>query len=165
MKTTEVRTESAPQYIASALSAEESAIIVQAQAILSNHLRKNGPAFTSPDLVCTYLRTRFFGLEHEEFHIIYLDNQHRLLQTEKMFRGTIDGASVYPREVAKAALRWNAAALIFVHNHPSGVCEPSQADRNITQKLKDALALFDIKVLDHFIVGDEVYSFAEHGLI
>ena len=85
---------------------------------------------------------------------------------EELFRGTLDSASVYPREVAKQALHHNAAAVIFAHNHPSGISEPSQADKNITLKLKEALALFDIRVLDHFIIGDgDPYSFAEHGLI
>ena len=95
---------------------------------------------------------------------MYLDNQHRLLAFEELFRGTIDGASVYPREVVKHALKHNAAALIFAHNHPSGVAEPSQADIHITQRLKQALALVDIRVLDHIIVGDaETTSLAQHG--
>ena len=97
---------------------------------------------------------------------MFLDNQHRVIQLDELFRGTIDGASVYPREVVKQALHHNAAAVIFAHNHPSGVTEPSQADKQITEKLKKALDLFDIRVLDHFIIGDgEPYSFAEHGLI
>lgn len=97
---------------------------------------------------------------------IFLDNQHRIIQRKELFRGTIDGASVYLREVAKEALQVNAAAMIFAHSHPSGIAEPSQADRHITEKLKQALALFEIRVLDHFIVGREgIYSFAEHGLI
>jgi DNA repair protein RadC len=94
-----------------------------------------------------------------------LDNQHRVIACDELFRGTIDGASVYPREVVKAALQYNAAALIMAHNHPSGISDPSQADRVITEKLKEALALIDVRVLDHFIVGENVYSFAEHGLL
>ena len=100
------------------------------------------------------------------FACLYLDNQHRLIEYKELFRGTIDGASVYPREVVKLCLQLNAAAVIFAHNHPSGINEPSQADRQITDKLKQALALVDIRVLDHFIIGDgEPFSFAEHGLM
>jgi DNA repair protein RadC len=96
---------------------------------------------------------------------LFLDNRNRVITFEKMFYGTIDGASVYPREVVRMALKTNAAAVIFAHNHPSGVAEPSQADEQITQRLKEALALVDIRVLDHLIVGDEVVSFAERGLL
>jgi DNA repair protein RadC len=103
--------------------------------------------------------------EHEVFVCLFLDNQHRVIACDELFRGTIDGASVYPREVVKAALQYNAAALIMAHNHPSGISDPSQADRVITEKLKEALALIDVRVLDHFIVGENVYSFAEHGLL
>ena len=100
------------------------------------------------------------------FACLFLDNQHRVILLEELFRGTIDGASVYPREVVKQALYHNAAAVIFAHNHPSGISEPSQADKHITEKLKQALSLFDIRVLDHFIIGDgQPYSFAEHGLL
>jgi len=106
------------------------------------------------------------GLEHEVFVCIFLNNQHIVIKHEEMFRGTIDGASIYPREVAKRCLQLNAAAVLFAHNHPSGRTEPSQADRHITDKLKTALNLFDIRTLDHFIIGkDKPYSFAEHGLL
>ena len=97
---------------------------------------------------------------------MFLDNRHRLIAYEELFHGTIDGASVHPREVVKSALRYNAAAVILAHNHPSGVAEPSQADQRITKRLQDALTLVDIRVLDHFVVGDgEPVSFAERGLI
>ena len=96
---------------------------------------------------------------------MFLDNRHRVISFDRMFNGTIDGASVYPREVVRAAINHNAAAVIFAHNHPSGVAEPSRADEQITRRLKDALALIDVRVLDHMIVGDEVVSFAERGLI
>ncbi|GIA88948.1 DNA repair protein RadC [Vibrio cholerae] len=96
---------------------------------------------------------------------MFLDNQHRLIAFEELFFGTIDSASVYPREVLKAALKVNAAALIFAHNHPSGDATPSQADKQITQRLKEALALVDIRVLDHIVVGDSAISFAERGLL
>ena len=100
------------------------------------------------------------------FACLFLDNQHRVIHLDQLFRGTIDGASVYPREVVKKALHHNAAAVIFAHNHPSGISEPSPADKQITEKLKQALALLDIRVLDHFIIADgQPYSFAEHGLI
>jgi len=123
-------------------------------------------AFTKPDDARTYLRDAYMGFEYEIFGVIFLDNQHRILASDELFRGTIDGASVYPREVAKLALKHNAAACIFFHNHPSGVVEPSSADRAITERLKDALRVLDVRVLDHFVVGKEgSVSFAERGLI
>ncbi|WP_031434756.1 RadC family protein [Methylomarinum vadi] len=144
----------------------------QLQAVLEmarrhfEEILQRGDALTSPDITRAYLSAQLRGYSYEVFACLFLDNQHRVLQFEELFRGTIDGASVYPREVAKKALSHNAAAVIFAHNHPSGINEPSQADRQITDKLKQALALFDIRVLDHFIVGDGVpYSFAEHGLV
>jgi DNA repair protein RadC len=104
-------------------------------------------------------------LEHEVFACLFLDNRHRVIEYQELFRGTIDGASVHPREVVREAMRTNAAAVIFAHNHPSGVAEPSQSDLRITQRLKDALALVDVRVLDHFIVGSGIVSFAERGLL
>tara|TARA_R110001592_G_scaffold213760_2_gene466569 strand:- start:99 stop:419 length:321 start_codon:yes stop_codon:yes gene_type:complete len=106
-------------------------------------------------------------MEHESFGVFFLDNQHRVIEFEKnMFRGTIDSATVHPREVVKASLSFNAAAVIFAHNHPSGVCDPSQSYRRITERLKSALTLVDIQVLDHLVVGEgEIFSFAEHGMI
>lgn len=97
--------------------------------------------------------------------MIFLSHRHQLIEYVELFRGTIDGASVYPREVVKEALARNAAAVIFAHNHPSGIAEPSQADRRITQKLQAALALVDIRTLNHFVVGADVISFAERGLL
>jgi DNA repair protein RadC len=145
----------------------------QLQAVLEmarRHLREElqrVDALTSPDLTRRYLTAHLRAYPHEVFACLLLDNQHRVLKLEELFRGTIDGASVYPREVVKLALAHNAAAIIFAHNHPSGVAEPSEADRLITQRLKQALGLVDIRVLDHFIIGDGIhaYSFAEHGLI
>ncbi|WP_341327083.1 DNA repair protein RadC [Methylotuvimicrobium sp. KM2] len=144
----------------------------QMQAVLEMARRhfceilQRGDALTSPDITRAYLSAQLRGYSYEVFACLFLDNQHRVLKLEELFRGTIDSASVYPREVAKAALQHNAAAVIFAHNHPSGISEPSQADRHITDKLKQALALFDIRVLDHFIIGDGLpYSFAEHGLL
>jgi len=113
-----------------------------------------------------YFQLRLGNRECEIFSVMFLDNQNKLIHTEDMFRGTIDGASVYPREVVKAALRCNAAAVIFSHNHPSGVAEPSHADRTITDRLVDALKLVDIRVLDHIVVsGTETVSFAERGML
>jgi len=125
-----------------------------------------GNALTSPDATRAYLHAQLRNYSYEVFACLFLDSQHRVIQWEEMFRGTIDNANVYPREVVKKALSCHAAAVIFAHNHPSGINEPSQADRHITDRLKQALELFDIRVLDHFIVGDGApFSFAEHGLI
>ena len=127
---------------------------------------KRGEQLTNPAASRQYLISQLRDKEHEVFACLFLDNRHRIIQFEPLFQGTIDGASVYPREVAKRALAHNAAAVIFGHNHPSGVAEPSQADITITRRLKEGLALFDIRVLDHFIIGDGMgYSFAEHGLL
>jgi DNA repair protein RadC len=125
-----------------------------------------GDVLSSPEATRAYLSQKLRHYQHEVFACLFLDNQHHILEFEELFSGTIDGASVYPREVVKKALQHNAAAIIFAHNHPSGVVEPSQADRHITDKLKQALSLVDIRVLDHFIIGDgQPYSFAEHGLL
>lgn len=125
-----------------------------------------GKALTSPDLTRDFLMLELALLEHEAFYCLFLDNQHRVLKAECCFQGTIDGANVYPREVVKRALLINAKAVILAHNHPSGLAEPSEADRAITRRLIDALGLVDIRVLDHFIIGGtEHFSFAEHGLL
>ncbi|MDD1605294.1 MAG: DNA repair protein RadC [Methylococcaceae bacterium] len=144
----------------------------QLQAVLEmakrhfKEILQRGNALTSPDITRAYLSAQLRGYSYEVFACLFLDNQHRVIQLDELFRGTIDGASVYPREVVRKALHHNAAAVIFAHNHPSGIAEPSTADKHITEKLKQALALFDIRVLDHFIIGDgDPYSFAEHGLL
>lgn len=125
-----------------------------------------GSALANPRATREFLRMRLRDLPHEVFCCVYLDNRNRVIAFEELFRGTIDGASVHPREVVKAALSRNAAAVILAHNHPSGTTEPSQADQLITRRLKEALSLVDIKVLDHLIVGDGVCeSFAERGLL
>ena len=127
---------------------------------------QRGTSFTSPAAVKEYLRAKLAGLEHEVFAVLFMDTQHRLIEYAEMFRGTIDGASVYPRELVKEALRLNAAAVIVSHNHPSGNPEPSGADRALTQRLKEALGLVDVRMLDHVIVaGTDTTSFAERGLI
>ncbi len=149
-----------------------SAKFAQLQAVLEMAKRhfveilQRGDVLSSPQVTKAYLSTQLRGYSYEVFACLFLDNQHRVIVLEELFRGTIDGASVYPREVIKRVLFHNAAAVIFAHNHPSGNTEPSQADKQITERLKQALALFDIRVLDHFIIGDgQPFSFAEHGLI
>jgi len=123
-------------------------------------------AFTAPEIVKNYLTLSLALEEREHFHVLFLNNQHKLLLDDRLFSGTIDGASVYPREVVKRALQCNAAAVIIAHNHPSGICIPSEADKSITDKLKQALSTIDIRILDHIIVGHmETYSFAEHGVL
>ena len=125
-----------------------------------------GDAFTSPAITRRFLQARLRAYHHEVFACLVLDNQNRLIRFEELFTGTIDGASVYPREVVKRVLALNAAAVIFAHNHPSGVAEPSSADCHITQRLIAALDLVDVRVLDHFVVGDgEVVSMAERGML
>ena len=125
-----------------------------------------GTELSSPRLTSDFLRMRLSTLDHEIFAALFLDNRHRLIAYVELFRGTIDGAGVYPSEVVKEALRHNTAAVILAHNHPSGVAEPSQADQLITRRLKDALGLVEIRVLDHLVIaGDEVVSFAERGLL
>jgi DNA repair protein RadC len=127
---------------------------------------KAGPSLSSPRATRDFLVAKLRDLEHEVFCCLYLDKRHRLIHFEELFRGTIDGASVHPREIVKLALQRNAAAIIIAHNHPSGVAEPSQADELITQRVKEALALVDIRLLDHIVVGDGVsVSLAERGLV
>ena len=145
---------------------QEDQIIEQAIRIIE--ARMQGPEFnvTKPEDAKNYFRLHLRERKAESFMVMYLDNQHGFMGVKEMFRGTIDGASVHPREVVRATLAFNAAALILAHNHPSGIALPSKADERITQRLKSALELIDVRILDHFIVGrDEVYSFAEHGLI
>lgn len=145
---------------------------VQLQAVMEmarRHLHETlqrGDALSSPGDTRRYLAIRLRDYPHEVFACLFLDNRHRVIHYEELFRGTVDGASVHPREVVKQALVHNAAAVIFAHNHPSGIAEPSRADEMITRRLKDALALIDIRVLDHIVVGDgETVSFAERGLL
>jgi DNA repair protein RadC len=139
--------------------------IQRALRILDGRMR-TGEALSSPNAVRDYLRLVLSGNEHEVFITIFLDAQNRVIQVEELFRGTLTQTSVYPREVVKAALRCNAGAAIFAHNHLSGVCEPSHADEMLTSSLKQALALVDVRVLDHFVVdGAGVLSFAERGLL
>ncbi|MDZ7686720.1 MAG: DNA repair protein RadC [Gammaproteobacteria bacterium] len=127
---------------------------------------QRGDAIGDPGMTRRYLKGKLRSYDREVFAIMYLDNQHRLIEYEELFFGTIDGASVHPREVVKQVLAHNAAAVILAHNHPSGIAEPSAADRRITDRLKSALLLVDVRILDHMVIGDaEVVSFAERGLL
>lgn len=139
----------------------QAAVELTRRAVAENFERTG---MCSPDAVREYLRNQFALQAHESFVVLFLDVKNRLINYEEMFRGTLTHTSVYPREVVKAALRRNAAAVILAHNHPSGVPEPSEADLRLTSSLVQALALVDIRVLDHFVVaGTQVHSFAEHG--
>ncbi len=144
---------------------------VQLQAILEmskRYLRERmqrGQIMEDPDSVRFYLAAKLRDRPGEVFACLFLDNHHRMIQFEELFYGTINSASVHPREVVRKALQHNAAAVILAHNHPSGIAEPSQSDEHITQRLKESLALIDVRVLDHFVVGEQVVSFAERGLL
>ncbi len=140
-------------------------VMAAARSILEQLVCK-GSKMTSPEVVKDFLIVQLAKLEHEVFAVMMLDNQHRLIEFTEMFRGSIDSASVHPREVVKAALKCNAAAMILAHNHPSGHPEPSSSDRQITNKLKEALELVEVRVLDHLVVaGGKAVSFAERGLL
>jgi DNA repair protein RadC len=147
------------------LTENEQKTINRALKIMEKKAAVYGGTFSNPSYAKDFFKLKLRLEERECFACLFLNNQHQMIDCEVLFQGTIDSASVYPREVAKRALHHNAAAVIFAHNHPSGVAEPSQADRMITEKLQQVLQLFDIRVLDHFIIGSDVYSFAEHGLI
>lgn len=140
-------------------------IVALASSILEASLRR-GDYLTSPVAASQFARFQLGDLEHEVFAVLFLDSKHRFIEFEVLSRGTIDGATVYPREIVKAVLRHNAAAVILAHNHPSGICEPSSADQTITKRLKAALGLIDVRVLDHIIVSAaESTSMAERGLL
>lgn len=144
--------------------ADDSTILAQAEAILRRRLERLG-AITDPSQASDFFRMRLTGLEHEQFHVLFLDTRHRIIAIEALARGTVDGAEVHPREIVKAALTHNAAAVILAHNHPSGNPEPSAADRAITARLKQSLALVDIRVLDHIVVGETCVSLAARGWV
>lgn len=141
------------------------AVLAMARRYLAADLER-GDALTDPHATRAFLQSRLRHRQREVFACLFLDNRHRVLRFEELFEGTIDAAAVYPREVVRRALAHNAAAVIAAHNHPSGVAEPSRADEQITRRLRDALGLVDIRLLDHFIIGDgDPVSFAERGLM
>lgn len=140
-------------------------VISRAKTLLAQRYRAGSPVLGSPSLTQDFLRVHLAACEHEVFGVLHLDARHRLIAAEDLFRGSISNASVHPREVVKAVLLKNAAAIVLYHNHPSGLSEPSAADELITRRLKEALALIDVRVLDHLIVAEITYSFAEHGLL
>ncbi len=140
------------------------AVIEMARRYLREKLQR-GDAFTSPESTASYVQHRLRDYPYEVFACLFLDTRHRLIEFEEMFRGTIDGASVHTREIVRRALHHNAAAIILAHNHPSGNAEPSQADHRITTRIREALSLIDVRVLDHIVVGDETVSMAARGII
>lgn len=142
----------------------EQDVLAVAEGILKNRLERQG-SIGNPTDANDFLRMRLGALLHEEFHVLWLDNRHRIINCQKLFTGTVDGASIHPREVVRAALSVNACAAILAHNHPSGVAEPSAADRTITHELRDALRLIGVRILDHIVVGSERVSMAERGLL
>ena len=145
--------------------AELAAVIEMSRRALAQKLTA-APVFDTPQAVKDYLQLQLGALPHEVFAVLFLDSQHRLISLERLFTGTLSQTSVYPREVVKRALARNAGAVILAHNHPSGVAEPSRADEFLTQSLKSALALVDVRVIDHLVVGQgQVVSFAERGLL
>ncbi|MEF8698584.1 MAG: DNA repair protein RadC [Candidatus Accumulibacter sp. UW26] len=146
--------------------AQLQAVLEMARRALGEEMRQ-GVAFSSPGAVRDYLRLHLAGLQHEVFFALWLDAQNRLIAAEEIFRGTLTQTSVYPREMVKLALRHNAAAVVLAHNHPSGVAEPSRADELLTSELRQALALVEVRVIDHFIVAGQSLplSFAERGLL
>ena len=137
----------------------------RAQALLAQRYRAGSPVLSSPALTREFLRMHLGACEHEIFGVLHLDSRHRLIAVEDLFRGTINSSSVHPREVVKAALVRNSAALVLYHNHPSGLTEPSAADEIITRRLREALALIDVRVLDHLIIAESIFSMAEAGLL
>lgn len=140
-------------------------VLDRAHALIAQRYRPGAPVLSAPDRTREFLRLKLGALDYEVFAVLFLDNRNRLIEYLELFRGTVDGASVHPREVVKEALARNAASLILAHCHPSGVASPSLADERITLKLRDALALVDIRVLDHLVVGESIVSMAELGLL
>lgn len=145
---------------------QEDLLIRQAIGVLEERIFKRDAELTSPDAVRPYLRLKLASEPLEVFAVVFLDAQHRVIAFEPMFHGTIDGANVYPRAVLKRAIEHNCSAVIFAHNHPTGLTRPSNADKALTTRLKSVLEWVDVRVLDHFIIGEgEPYSFAESGLL
>ena len=177
----QINSEDAPEYTtepearskSNGLTLSETAIIDRALNIIDQKFKSSlyldasyqPKLFTSPKRVLEFCKLKIGYEESEKFAVLFLDTRHRLISFDIMFHGTIDGASIHPREIIKKALQYNAAAMILSHNHPSGICTPSQADKMITTRIVDAAKLMEIRVLDHIIVGEEYYSFASHGLM
>jgi DNA repair protein RadC len=160
------QSEEAPVYAIDMEAHAEDQIIARGLTILAGRLRTDREVFASPTTVRHYCQLRLGGLNHEVFAVLFLDVQNRMIEYRQMFRGTLTQTSVYPREVVKECLELNAAAVVLVHNHPSGAVQPSRADEALTQTLKAALALVDVRVLDHVIVSAvETLSMAERGLV
>ena len=158
--------DSRPESLTLIAAQHEDWIIRQAITLLEHRIFKAGPSLSSPAAVRDYLHLKLVAEPNEIFAIVFLDSQHQVLAYEPLFKGTVDQTSVYPRVVVQRALALNASALILAHQHPSGVTEPSAADRALTDRLKAALGTVDVRVLDHFIVGKgNPYSFAEAGLL
>ncbi len=143
----------------------EQRVMRRALRLVEKYLRQPSESFTSTSLTKTWLQLQMAHLEREVFIVMYLDNQHCLLGRETLFTGTLSHTEVHPREVVKSALRHNAAAVILAHNHPSGTTEISQQDKHLTQRIMNALALVEVRVLDHLVIGNEVVSFAELSLL
>ncbi|WP_230089523.1 JAB domain-containing protein [Herminiimonas contaminans] len=148
------------------LTAVDTWIVHRAIEILDEHVIKHGPKLTSPKDVMDYLRLQLLHEMREVFAVVFMDTQHRVLAYEELFFGTIHQTSVYPRAIVQRAMSLNAASMILAHNHPSGSTQPSEADKQLTNRLKSLLESIDVRVLDHFIIGEEgTFSFAEHGLL
>ena len=145
--------------------ATPSDVIERAKALLAQRFRAGSPVLSSPALTREFLRMHLAGRDYEAFGLVHLDVRYRLIAVEDLFRGTIDRASVHPREVVKAVLSKNSAAVLLYHNHVSGQSSPSPADEHITRHIQQVLAQLDVKVLDHLIIADPIYSFSENGLI
>ena len=152
------------QHYATNYPMTEHQILEKASEIIASKFIKGGE-FTNAKATKEYLTFKLAHHDREVFAVMFLNSQHQLIEYKEMFQGTIDSASIYPREVMKVVLEVNASAVIFAHNHPSGVAEPSEADKRITGRLTQSLALIDVRVLDHIVVGKESVSFAERGLI
>lgn len=161
-----ISSEDRPPYGSTQESTQGDTIIAEALQILAQRMRAPGDFMSAPADVKNFVRLKLAGLEHEVFAVMWLDTQNRLLKYDEMFRGTLTQTPAYPRELVKQALQQNAASAILVHNHPSGACIQSRADEMITASIKSALALIDVRVLDHIIVGGvDTMSFAERGLM
>lgn len=158
-----MRSNSNKVYVTNEPMTENQVLEKAAEILACKYVKKD--AFTSSQATRDFLRFKLGGKEREVFAVMLLDSQHQLIDYQELFFGTVNAATVYPREVVKAVLQENAAAVIFAHNHPSGVGEPSIADKQITKRLQDALGLIDVTVLDHVIIGESCYSFAENNLL